>query len=372
MKMIPAFRATGVAAALLITGCAGPGYFVQAAGGQMSVLNARRPIAEVLNDAAAPAAVRTRLELVQRARDFAARELKLDAHGSFATYADLGRPYAVWNVIATPEFSLTPKRWCFPIAGCIGYRGYFEQRKAEKYAAQLRRKGLDVHVGGAAAYSTLGWFRDPVLSSTLRYDDAQAVAVVFHELAHARLYLRGDTTFNESFATAVEEQGMHRFLAGADGATLLAAWQTSRAREQGFHELLGNTRTRLAALYAGDLDEHAMRAEKSRTLDEARAAHTQLKLSWGEYAGYDRFFDAGLNNARLAAVAFYRQDVAAFTQLIVESGSDMQVFYQRARALSRLDPAARRVALDALAERAQAAKKSAAAPTKLSAGAAAD
>src|SRR3990172_414173 len=274
--MIPAFRTTGLAAALLITGCASPGYYFQAMSGQMAVAAARRPIPEIMADSAAPRELKARLGLIGRAREFAESELRLRSGGSFATYADLDRPFATWNVVATPEFSLVPKRWCFLIAGCISYRGYFSQHKAERFAAKLRKRGYDVHIGGAAAYSTLGWFRDPVLNTTLRLSDVAAVAIVFHELAHARLYVGDDSMFNESFATAVEEEGVRRFFAdgrrnrrdardtfpraarqgcrgcgftGASDEAPMAAWRAARAQDLEFHAIVDDTRRRLGVLY---------------------------------------------------------------------------------------------------------------------------
>lgn len=336
-----------------MTGCAAPGYYFQAMSGQMAVAAARRPIPEIMADGAAPRELKGRLELIARAKEFAEIELRLHAGGSFASYADLGRPYAAWNVVATPEFSLTPKRWCFLISGCISYRGYFSHDKAERFADRLRRRGYDVHVAGVAAYSTLGWFRDPVLNTTLRMSDAGAVAIVFHELAHARLYVGGDSMFNESFATAVEEEGVRRFFAGAGDEAPLARWRAARAHDLEFHALVDEARRRLATLYGSGADPSAMRAAKTRELDAARAAYAQLKAQWRGHGAYDRFFDAGLNNARLAAVSLYREYVPAFATMIAEAGDDMEVFYERAEKLARLSRDERRAALEAMLREAQ-------------------
>ncbi len=336
----------------MMTGCAAPGYYFQAMSGQMAVAAARRPIPEVMADGAAPQALKARLDLIARAKEFAETELRLRAGGSFETYADLGRPYAAWNVVATPEFSLAPKRWCFLIAGCINYRGYFSQHKAERFADRLRKRGYDVHVGGVAAYSTLGWFRDPVLNTTLRMSDAGAVAVVFHELAHARLYVGGDSMFSESFATAVEEEGVRRFFTGGGDEVALAKWRAARAHDLEFHALVDDTRRRLAVLYGSGADPSAMRAAKARELDAARAAYAQLRARGG-HGGYDRFFGAGLNNARLAAVSLYREYVPAFATMIVEAGGNLEAFYERAEKLARLSRDERKAALEALARRAR-------------------
>src|SRR4051812_10885006 len=192
-------------------------YLIQAATGQMQIVSKRQPIAEVIRDPATSEKLKARLEYVAAARDFASRELGLPDNESYRSYADLGRPYVVWNVFAAPEFSVEPRQWCFPIAGCVVYRGYFSEAAAQRYARKLRRRGDDVAVGGVAAYSTLGHFKDPVLSTMLGWSDAQLAATLFHELAHQVVYVPGDSQFNESFATVVEEAGLERWLAARQG-----------------------------------------------------------------------------------------------------------------------------------------------------------
>ena len=221
MSLYRIARLLTIAGAVLpLSGC----YLLQAAGGQMEISAKREPIAEVIADAATPPQLRARLEYVANARDFASRELGLPDNESYRSYADLDRPYVVWNVFAAPEFSVEPRRWCFPIAGCVVYRGYFSEEAAQHYASRLRRRGDDAAVGGVAAYSTLGHFKDPVLSTMLGWSDAQLAATLFHELAHQVVYVPGDSEFNESFATVVEEAGLERWLTERRRSQELVAW----------------------------------------------------------------------------------------------------------------------------------------------------
>jgi predicted aminopeptidase len=249
---------TIAAAALPLTGC----YLMQAAGGQMVIASRREPIAEVIADSGTPPELRTRLEYVAAARDFASRELGLPDNDSYRSYADLGRPYVVWNVFATPEFSVEPRHWCFPIAGCVVYRGYFSEESARRYARKLRRRGDDVAVGGVAAYSTLGHFKDPVLNTMLGWSDAQLAATLFHELAHQVVYVPGDSQFNESFATVVEEAGLERWLTARQRMQDLAVWQEQRERQSQFIALLLKVRDELRELYQSAVPDDVKRNRK--------------------------------------------------------------------------------------------------------------
>src|SRR5215831_7345145 len=237
-------------ACALLTGCGTP-YLMQAASGEWHVLHERVPIDTVLADPHTPAPVQEHLEQVRAARQFASRELGLPDNDSYRSYADIGRPYVVWNVVATPEFSVAPKRWCFPVAGCVAYRGYFHEQSARDFALGLESQGFDVAVDGVPAYSTLGKFADPVLSSMLRYGDDDLAATIFHELAHQLLYVRDDSEFNEAFATTVEDVGLERWLAHQGvGAERMQAFRNSQQREQELVSLLASTRSRLKQLYA--------------------------------------------------------------------------------------------------------------------------
>src|ERR1700753_1223482 len=214
-----------------LPGC-GTMYLAQAAGGQIHVLNARKPIDKVVADPKTPDPLRARLVEVRAARAFAVSELHLPDNRSYRTYADIKRPYVVWNVVATPEFSIEPKHWCFPIAGCVAYRGYFKERSARKFAAKLAAQGFDVTVGGVPAYSTLGKFADPVLSTMMRYDDSDLVAIIFHELAHQLLYVKNDTEFNEAFATMVEQAGLERWLEANGRSDSFQRYRKDSTRER--------------------------------------------------------------------------------------------------------------------------------------------
>src|ERR1700716_2683974 len=253
-----------LAAILLATlsGC-GTLYLAQAASGQLHVLNARRPIDKVVTDPSTPPPLRSRLMDVRAARDFAVTELHLPDNRSYRTYADIKRSYVVWNVVATPEFSVEPKHWCFPIAGCVAYRGYFKERNARAFAAKLASRGFDVTVGGVPAYSTLGKFADPVLSSMMRYGDSELAAIIFHELAHQLLYVKNDTEFNEAFATTVEDAGLERWLKAQGHPDLMKEFLEDSANENAFIDLFAQTRARLKKLYASGLSHDEMKEKKA-------------------------------------------------------------------------------------------------------------
>lgn len=352
-------RLLAVLPLLLASGCATVGYYAHAVGGQLAILGRARPIGELLGDAPAgdglvatpPLApeTRTRLALILEMRAFASRELALPDNGSYRSYADLERPYPAWNVIATPELALTPKEWCFPFAGCVPYRGYFSHQRAERFAGGLKNHGLDVRVAPVAAYSTLGWFRDPILASQLRDDDTTLAAVMFHELAHQQLYVPGDAAFNESFATAVEIEGVRRWLSARGTPAAFAGYERERARRGAFVSLVLGYRDRLEAVYASAASDADKRAAKAALLAELRAAGPRWLEQWGEDAGYAAWFRQELNNAHLASVGLYHQHVPAFQALLARAGGGFEAFYREARALGRLAPPARAARLAELA-----------------------
>jgi predicted aminopeptidase len=313
---------------LLLSGC----YVMQAATGQAAVANRSRPIEVVVADPATPAATRGRLELAVRAREFAIHELGLPDGKSFREYADLHRPYAVWNVVATPEFSIEPRRWCFPVAGCVAYRGYFDESAARSLALKLARRGDDVTVGGVATYSTLGHFADPLFNTMVGWRESRFVGTIFHELAHERLYVAGDSEFNEAFASVVEEEGVRLWFESQDRAADLAAYRVAGGREADFAALLRDARRRLARLYGSELEQQDMRNEKQREFGRLKFAYEQLKRAWGGYAGYDAWFARVLNNADLASVATYR-DCIPDLQRELQSAGSLPAFYERAKVL---------------------------------------
>ena len=314
------------AACVFLPGC----HYLHLAAGQLEMNRRREPIEDVIARADTDAALRARLEYAARARDFAMSELGLPDNGSYRSYADLGRRYATWNLFAAPQFSVTPKRWCFPVAGCVTYRGYFDEARAARAAQRQQRRGLDVYVGPSIAYSTLGHLRDPVLNTMLGYGDAELAAFIIHELAHQAVYAPSDSDFNEAFATVVETEGLRRWLARVERTAELQAFLAARHRQQAVAEKMVDSRGRLAVLYESGAAETELRAGKAAEL--ARL---------GESLKSDGLAVNGdLNNARLAAVATYQRCVPALTAELARLDHDLPAFYAAMKSIAR-DPAAR-------------------------------
>jgi predicted aminopeptidase len=322
-----------VAAAL--SGC-GTLYIAQAARGQMQILNARKPITRVLADPSVDATLRKRLGEVRLAREFASRELGLPNNKSYTSYADLKRDYVTWTVVATPEFSLEPLEWCFPIVGCVSYRGYFSERAAAKYAARLQEEGLDVMVGGVPAYSTLGKFNDPILNTMLSYGDDELASIIFHELSHQVVYVAGDTSFNEAFAVAVEQEGLARWLRFRGREPDLDRYLNRRTRQAESLALLAGYRRELIALYSAPIPESAMRERKfavfARLVAELRARAQKA----GTESSLAAELDGHPNNARLASLATYYECVPGFQRILADKRHDLPAFYAEVRALAKL------------------------------------
>jgi predicted aminopeptidase len=319
---------------------------MQAARGHLSVMNHRRPVAEVIADDKAPGNLAERLALVQQARDFAVSELLLPDNDSYRTYADIERDYVVWNVIAAKEFSLTAKSWCFPVAGCVAYRGYFSEKSAKKLADKLSNQGYDVTVGGVAAYSTLGKFADPLLNTMMRWSDADLVATMFHELAHQKLYIKGDSAFNESFATAVAAFGIERWLVEIGDPDALDAYKERKILRRSIMTLVGKTREDLIGLYAEDRDENEKRDRKRTLMDELSAQAGQLIEASG--TGARNWLAAPLNNARLVSLGLYEGQFNAFNQILTNCSANLECFYVETDKLAVLSSADRQRALDLL------------------------
>ena len=332
--------AAAVSACVALGGC----YVMQAAGGQMDVMSRSRPIEQVLSDPETPAPTRAKLETAVEARAFAVRELGLPDSPSYRRYADLGRPYAVWNVVATPEFALKPRRWCFPVAGCVTYRGYFEEPPANAFAWKLVASGDDAIVEGVATYSTLGHLPDPLFSTMLGWSETRLVGTIFHELAHERLYVPGDSAFNEAFATVVEVAGVRKWLAARGRPEDLAAYEASRRRQAEFVALLRRTRAALERLYASDLPPPEMRVAKNREFGRLKYEYAGLRASWGGHGGYDAWFARPLDNARLASVATYHDCVPGLERELAAAGS-LPAFFVRAEEFAKWTVAERRAAL---------------------------
>jgi len=336
----------------LTSGCATLGYIGQSVGGHLDLMQRARPVDQWLADASTAEPLKRKLALSQKMRGFAVRELKLPDNASYTRYADLGRPAVVWNVVATPELSLKLKTWCFPVMGCVGYRGYFDKAGADALAAELRAQGLEVDVYGVPAYSTLGWTNwlggDPLLSTFIGWPDGEVARLVFHELAHQVAYASDDTAFNESFAVAVERIGGNRWLAQEGDAQQIRDFEATQQRREEFRALTLRARTALATLYnEADLDDTAKRQRKSEVLAQMRADYARLKSEqWGGFTGYDAFI-ARANNASLAVQGAYNDLVPHFERLFERNGRDFHKFYDAVKRLAALPKDERQATLRA-------------------------
>ncbi len=340
---------TLISLGLLLAGCADLAYYRQAAAGQWRLLEARQPVIDLLTDPATSSELRQRLVTTQALRAFASAELALPDNGSYQTYADLQRPWVVKNVFAAPELSLESRRWCFWIVGCLSYRGYFDVAAAEQLAGELRAAGDDVYLAAIPAYSTLGWFNDPLLNTFIQWPTVRLAELLFHELAHQQLYIDDDSAFNEAFATAVGRLGTERWLAQHATERERMDYAADLGRREQFLQLAATTRERLMAVYAGSSSDVEKRVEKQRILAELRARYQEVKREWGGYAGYDRWFAQDLNNAKLAGVSTYHRQVPAFMVLFEREGHDFAAFYRAAAVIGRLPPAEREARLRKLA-----------------------
>ncbi|WP_458072359.1 aminopeptidase [Rhodanobacter sp. BL-MT-08] len=318
---------------LLLGACASVRYYAQAVRGQSEMLFHRRDIGAIVADPSTDPRVAARLALARRARRFASQHLALPDNRSYTRYVDLHRPFAVWNVFAAPRYSVDPVLHCFPVAGCVGYRGYFSEADAKADAQQLRRQGDDVEVGGVSAYSTLGWFADPILSSMLRWDDDDLDGTIFHELAHQLIYVKDDTAFNESFAMFVQDQGLREWRRSRG---LPAQDDRAQALENGFTALVLDLRERLKTLYASGVDHLQMEAGKQHEIAAFRLRYAQWRDShWPGEHRYDAWVAAPINNASLVPFGLYDQWKPAFAALFKQSMGQWPAFYQRVRELSR-------------------------------------
>jgi predicted aminopeptidase len=328
---------------LALAGCASPAYYAQATAGHFELMRQREPITELVANPDTDPELAARLNAATAARQFAIDELGLPDTDSYTRFVQTGREAVTWNVIAAPEFSLEPRRWCFPVAGCVPYRGYFDPADAERFAESQRRSGYDVTVSPALAYSTLGWFEDPLLDTMLRYSDAQLAATLFHEMAHAQLWVRGDAAFNEAFASFVGARGLERWLASLGADDRLAAWRRSRRVTHEFQALLDGTRAELEAVYQGGATEAEMRAEKAATFERLREQYrARVRDHWNGKDYFSGWFRKGLNNAYLTLTRTYTGGRCAFEELFAEAGGDFRRFYRLAESRAALAPDVRR------------------------------
>lgn len=325
-------------------------YYAQSISGHLELLHKRVPIAELLARHDTPEELRHRLETVLELRRFARDELALPDNDSYLSYSDIGREYVVWNIIATPKFALTPIRWCYPVTGCFSYRGYFSEKNARAYAEKLRQRGLDVVIRGVTAYSTLGWFADPVLNTMLRRDDSRLVKLLLHELAHQKLHIESDTAFNEAFANTVAREGLARWLVKSEFDSSKIDFELQQSREQDFVALIGQTRAELKTLYASSVSKSQKRQRKREIFEELKEQYKAWKERWNGYSGYDTFVLKDMNNAKIASLMTYHNLEHAFEAVLSYVDGDLAKFYKVAANLGSLSRVERATCLDALSQ----------------------
>lgn len=334
----------------LLNACSERDYLLQSVKGQWSLMSRAHPIDDILEQNSEPQNIRDQLVKVVELREFAVSSLKLPDTGSYREYADLERPYVVWNLVVAPELSLKLNQWCFPFVGCVTYRGYFDELSATTLAQKYSVQGFDVDVYGVQAYSTLNWFDDPVLNTFLTNDELRLAALLFHEMAHQVLYVPNDTAFNESFAKTVEMEGLRRWLQGSDSHDLWTQCLQREDQSADFYKFLAGTRANLEKVYASKLDNNQKRLDKQEILSHAFVEYEHLKKRWNGYAGFDQWMQGGLNNARLSSMATYNDLVPAFQLLLRQVDNDLQKFYAEVKMLGKLSEHERHAKLESLTQ----------------------
>ncbi|WP_027168086.1 aminopeptidase [Mesorhizobium sp. WSM3224] len=329
-----------------VTGCTSISYYAQSLEGHVEIMAARKNVGKLIRDPLTPKALRTKLTSASAIRRFATEELALPDNNSYRSYVDVGRNDVTLAVFAAPQFSLAPITWCFPVFGCVPYKGYFSRKDALENAAELQRQGLDVYVTGITAYSTLGWFSDPLLSTMLRQNDTYLASLVFHELAHQKVYVNGDSAFNEAFAVAVETSGTRKWLRAAGNRAGLRSYEIDRKRRADFLGLISKTRDELRQVYGSPRTPEQMAAAKAAAIGRLRGRYRQMRdKRWAGYRGYDAWFDSPINNAKLAATAVYGEEVPAFLRLFDLCSGDYPRFYASVRQIGNLPAPSRAEAL---------------------------
>jgi len=327
-----------IALFLLITlsACSTISYYGQSIQGQMSLLFNRENINDVLNNPDTPDNLKASLQQAVSIRQYASTRLSLPNNNSYLNYVDVKRPYVVWNVFAAPEFSLTPKSWCYPIVGCVSYRGYFSQDDAEQEASNLEKENLDVHVGGIAAYSTLGWFDDPLMNTMLHWKQRTLAGLIFHELSHQLIYIKNETSFNEAFSSSVERLGTIQWILETNSQQL-NDYLTYLQAQSDFRDLLLNTRQKLETLYKKSVDGTTKREQKQDIIKSLNLEYRELKTHWPENIHFDSWFKKPINNARLTSSMTYLRDIPAFFQFFVEQKGQWPAFYEYVISLEDLN-----------------------------------
>ncbi len=331
---------------LLVSGCTDVRYYMQTIHGQLDMVRRRQDITRMLADAALPQAMRDRLNLVLAVRSFAVASLQLPDSGSYKSYADLQRDYAVQNLFAAPEFSIGLHTWCYPVVGCAAYRGYFDENLLHETASDLKRRGFDVYTGRVAAYSTLGFFDDPILNTVMGWREDQLVGLIFHELAHQRVYIKDDTAFNESFATAVEQSGIERWYRAQGKPDQIVRYLERKNSRQRVIEIINRLREDLSRLYHKEIPLDAMRQEKAALMRRAKQEYLRLGHQVTSSSGFNRWFESELNNAKLGSVAAYNQYTDVFLAILTSLDYDYASFYAQVEALGKLNKAERRAYME--------------------------
>ncbi|MCP4021267.1 MAG: aminopeptidase [Desulfobacteraceae bacterium] len=334
---------------LLIAGCVSPSYYAHVSYHHLKLINDREPVETIINMPDTPKDLKGKLILTQKIRSFASRQLLLPDNDSYTTYTDLKRPYLMWNVLATPELSLEPVAWDFLFAGRLSYRGFYTLKKAESFAKKLREKGYDVNISSVPAYSTLGWFDDPLLSSFIHWPQAELGSLIFHELAHQKLYVKGDTSFNESFAEMVAEHGLHLWFKAQKDPEAMDHYLKSKAQYQVFIDLLMGTAKELHKLYDSSLSKDQKRLQKQAVFSELKQKYSDLKKGDQSFKRFDHWFSKEMNNARFALLSTYHGYVPAFQALLKKCNGDLERFYEEAVRLGKLSKKERQDALTFLA-----------------------
>lgn len=321
---------------LLLTGCSTVGYYAQSIQGQLDLMGRSQSLRGLIDDPGTDATLRGKLRQIEKIRAFSIEQMLLPDNQSYRSYADIGREALVWSVVATPEFSMQSLTWCYPVIGCATYRGYFAEGDAKAFKAELLEEAKDVVIHPVPAYSTLGWFSDPLPSTVIQWPEARLAGLIFHELAHQKLYIQGDSAFNEAFATAIEQIGVEHWMKLNKKEATLEEWRLRQRREAEFIALLLKARQELVYLYDSQLNQQDMRLQKQHTFDRLKHQYEALRGHWQGYSGYDRWFDRPLNNAHLASVATYESWVPVFRDIYHQSAQSLPLFYQSVQRLANL------------------------------------
>ena len=331
--------------ALTVSACSSFGYYMDLMSGHSELLEQRKPISDILEDKETSPKLRTLLETSKKIRDYASKELHLPENDSYRMYADLKRKYAVWNVVAVKEFSVEAKKWCFLFVGCLSYRGYFSKSDAADYAKELKKEGYDVYLVGAKAYSTLGWFDDPLLNTMMYKSEAYRAGIIFHELAHQVVYIENDSAFNEAFATTVEEEGIRRWLTKNGKDDQYREYIINKKRDREINQLLQETRNKLKQMYKTDVSEKEKRQNKKLIFSSMQKEYTQLKKLWGGYNAYDQWMQQELNNAHLMLISTYHDLVPTFKNILKKENYNLSKFYSAVERYGSLNKKDRNIKL---------------------------